>query len=400
MRALIVGAGPTGTALSFLLARRGIEVVLLEREDGLDRVFRGEALMPSGVDAITQMGLSEAFDRLPQRRVECMEFFVEGARIIRADWPEVTGRNAACLVSQPALLEMLVESARQHHTFELRLGTTVRDRRVTVDGIELDLQSRSGSETVTGDVVVGADGRGSLIRARANLPVERLPFPFDVAWFSVPIPPSQRDDPRFQAFSRGDRGVALYPSWDDRLRVGLTVPHHDVSLLSGASKQRLLVEFTRVVGEPYASFFWDHADEITDPVLLKILFGRCRQWSAPRTLLLGDAAHPMSPVRAQGINLALRDAIVAANHLVPALHSDAPDAFDRAARQIQQAREPEIIASQRYQVLAAQPPPPARWAVFRTTVLPILHRLGMVKRVFLKAEVPMRHGTVPMRLSV
>ena len=400
MRVLIVGAGPTGAALAFLLARRGVDVVLLEREDGLDRVFRGEALMPSGVDALTQMGLREPFDRLPYRRVECMEFFVDGTRIVRADWPEIAGPNAAHLVSQPALLEMLIDAADQHPTFELRLGTTVRDVRVTSDGVELDLRSETGSKTVAGDVVVGADGRGSLIRARAKLPVERLPFPFDVAWFSAPILPSQRDDPRFQAFSRGGRSAALYPSWDDRLRVGLNVPSDDVSRRSATQKAQLLEELGGLTGEPYASFFLARADDVSEPALLKILFGRCSRWSAPRTLLLGDAVHPMSPVRAQGINLALRDAIVAANHLVPAFQSSDADAFDRAVQRIQQEREPEIVESQRLQVLSAQPPPPARSAVLRATVLPVLRQLGIVKRLFLKAEIPMRHGTVPVRLVV
>ena len=400
MRVLIVGAGPTGAALALLLARRGIDVLLLEREDRFDRVFRGEALMPSGVDAIAQMGLREAFDRLPHRTVECMEFFVDGTRVLRADWPEIAGSNAAHLVSQPALLAMLVDTARRHATFELRMGTTVRDLRVSPTGVELQVQSGPHQETLRGDAVVGADGRGSLIRGRVNLKLERLPFPFDVAWFSAPISPGQRSDPRFQAFSRGGRSAALYPSWDDRLRVGLNVPSHEASRLAEAPKTHLLGELGRVLGEPYASFFLDRADDISEPVMLKILFGRCPRWSAPRTLLLGDAAHPMSPVRAQGINLALRDAIVAANHLVPALASRKADAFDRAAGRIQQEREPEIIESQRLQILAARPPPPARSAVLRATVLPVLRQLGVVKRLFLKAELPMRHGIVPVQLSM
>lgn len=161
MRILIVGAGPTGTALSLLLARRGVHVVLLDREVNFDRVFRGEALMPSGVEAIAQMGLRDEFARLPQRTVECMEFYVEGARIIRAEWPEIKAANAVHIVSQPALIEMLTSAAAGYPTFEMRLGALVRDVEVTDDGVELRVQRADAEETLHGDVVVSADGRAS-----------------------------------------------------------------------------------------------------------------------------------------------------------------------------------------------------------------------------------------------
>ncbi len=400
MRILIVGAGPTGAALSFLLARRGIEVVLLEREVGFDRVFRGEALMPSGVEAIEQMGLREQFERLPKRVVGCMEFYVDGTRVVRANWPEVAGPNAVHVVSQPALLEMLTRAAAVHPGFELRMGSLVRHVEVTGDGVKLLVQCSGAEHELRGDFVVGADGRSSVVRARAGLSLERLPFPFDVAWFSLPVSPDQRDDPRFVAYSRKGRSVGLYPSWDDRLRVGLNVPMGSAGRHSASLGTDLLEDAAATVGEPYASFFRDHAGEVADPVVFKILFGRCRRWSAPRLMLLGDAAHPMSPIRAQGINLALRDAIVAANHLVPAIRSGRIEALESAVGRIHAERAPEIEQSQRYQVALAEPPPPARSPLLRATLLPLLRRVGVVKRLFLKAEIPLRHGVVPVELEV
>lgn len=154
------------------------------------------------------------------------------------------------------------------------------------------------------------------------------------------------------------------------------------------------------MGEPYATFIRERKNEIAEPVMLKILFGRCPQWTARRTLLLGDAAHPMSPMRAQGINLALRDAIVAANHLVPAFASGDADQAQAAAERVQPERDPEIIESQRFQIAVAEPPPPARSAFLRATVLPVLRRMGVIKRLFLRAEIPLRHGVVPVRLAV
>ncbi len=401
MRVLIVGAGPTGAALSYLLARRGIEVVLLEREEDFGRVFRGEALMPSGVDALAQMGLGEAFERLPQRRVERLELFMEGRRVLRAAWPETSGpENAVRAVSQPALLEMLVAAARRHPGFELRLGAAVRDAGVLPDGVELEVRTAAGNETLSGDVVVGTDGRASIVRARSGLAVERLPFPADVAWFSAPLPPDQEDDPRFQSHSRGGQTVVLYPSWDGRLRLGLHLSAQEAAGKPSELKAPLLDKLCRVVGEPYGPFFRERADELSDPVVLKVLFGRCPQWWAPRTLLLGDAVHPMSPVRSQGINLALRDALVAANHLVPALESGDAGAFEEAARRIQAEREPEITLAQQLQLRSAQPPPPVRSPLLRATVLPILKKTGVIKRMMLKSEQPLRHGSVPVRLEV
>lgn len=400
MRVLIVGAGPTGAALSYLLARRGIDVVLLEREERFDRVFRGEALMPGGVDAIDQMGLREAFDHIPHRKVECMEFYVDGRRIMRADWPEIAGPNAAQIVSQPALIEMFVGAAHRNPSFKQHMGATARDLRLTPKGVELDVETPIGPNTMKGDVIIGADGRASLIRSRLNLKLERLSFPFDVAWFSVPNPPWQEKDPRFQAFIRAGRLAVLYPSWEERLRVGLNVSHGEASQLSETPKVELLGLLGRVTGEPYASFLREQEAQISEPVILKILFGRCSEWSVGRALLLGDAAHPMSPVRAQGINLALRDAIVAANHLIPAFESGGAEAFQAAANRIQEERAPEIVESQRLQMRAAEPPLLAQSAVLRATLLPVLRQLGVLKRIFLKTEIPLRGGIVPVQLSV
>lgn len=397
MHVIIVGAGPTGAALAYLLTRRGIEVTLLEREKTFDRTFRGEALMPGGVDAIAQMGLETEFAQLPQRAVECSELHVDGTLVFRYDGSEMRGANAVRVVSQPALLDMLTTAAARSPAFQLRLGASVQRLQVETESVRVSARCNGQEETIAGDFVIGADGRGSIVRAQAGLSLTRLAFPFDVAWFSVPMPPTQREDPRFQAFTRKGRTVVLYPSWNDSLRVGLNVAPKEAG--TPPSKFQLVEEIAGIIGEPYAAFLRENADAIAEPVRLKVLFGRAPRWSAPRVLLLGDAAHPMSPVRAQGINLALRDALVAANHIVPAA-SDGLEAVQNAAESIQREREPEVEESQRLQLASSRPPPPARSPLLRATLLPLLRRLGVMRRQFLKSEMPLRHGICDVRLSV
>ena len=395
-RILVAGAGPAGAALSLLLARRGVEVVLVEREASFERVFRGEALMPSGLDALRQLGLGAALDALPQIAVPCMELYVEGERILRADWPELAGPNAARAVSQPALIGLLVERAAAAGACELRAGTSVVGLDMAPSHVNVTLRSATGQTTLRADAIVGADGRSSTVRALAGLKLRRSEFPGHVAWLSLPAPETQRTDPRFQAFRRGDQSVILYPSWDGRIRVG-------VNLIAGETdsrKEQLLDRIATVAGEPWAAIAREQADQVSEPVVLKVLVGRVPQWSTGRLLLLGDAAHPMAPVRAQGINLALRDAIVAANHLVPALAAGGDEAFAAAGARVQQEREPEVAAIQRLQLEAMRLPPPARSPLLRSTLLPVLRGVGLMKRMMLSSERPLRHGTAEVRLTV
>jgi 2-polyprenyl-6-methoxyphenol hydroxylase-like FAD-dependent oxidoreductase len=171
--AVIIGAGPTGAALSFLLARRGVQVVLVEREPTFDRIFRGEALMPSGIDAIRQMGLMTELDGLPHVTVPCMELYVDRRRVMRADWPEVSGANAARAISQPALLSLLVDRAAATGSCVLRAGATLHAIEVAPTHVDVTIRSAAGEETLRADVAIGADGRASTTRALAGIGLQR-----------------------------------------------------------------------------------------------------------------------------------------------------------------------------------------------------------------------------------
>ena len=349
MHVVIVGAGPAGAATSLLLARAGIEVTLVEREAGFDRVFRGEALMPSGVDALFQMGLGGVLDEVGGRRLEGWEIFIEGEPIFRVPEPlAALGERAVRIVPQPALLERLVAEAARHPGFRFLPSTGVRD--LLRDGERVSgvaVTDARGSREIAADLVIACDGRASMVRARAGLELERLPGHYDVLWFKLPAPDSLRARCTFMMFASRAHQAACYTSWDGRLQLALV-------LAKGGYRERRDADWAGELAQALPPWLGEHVlsvrGEVEGPVVLDVIVGRCRRWSTPGVLAIGDAAHPMAPIRAQGINVALRDAIVVANRLGAAERAGGgAAAIDAAAVAVQREREPEIVRAQTLQ---------------------------------------------------
>ena len=400
-RVVVVGAGPAGAALAYLLARRGIGITLLERHTDFAREFRGEALMPSGVDAFVQMGLGAQFDGLPQTHVRRLEVY-RGARCLLRLSIRDFGIEGPRIVSQPAMLEMLVTEAGRFPTFQLERGTTVRDL-VREGGrvVGVRTESSAGSHEVHGDLVVGADGRASVLRVRAGLHEERTPQHFDVVWCKVPLPAFAREGTARAYLGRGHAALA-FPAYDGRLQVGWIIEKGSFGELRRRGVDGWLAEMEAHVSPDFQAHLEAHRAEVTQPFLLDVVCDRLVRWTAPGLLLLGDAAHPMSPVGGQGINIALRDALVAANHLCPVLlgRGGAAD-IDAAARAVQEERLPEVAAIQQ-----AQQRPPAvlfgrAWwnRLLVDALLPVLVRTGVARRAFAALFRRFAAGVAPVRLE-
>jgi 2-polyprenyl-6-methoxyphenol hydroxylase-like FAD-dependent oxidoreductase len=399
---VIIGAGPMGLTLAMLLAQRGIGVKLVEASRNFRRTFRGEALMPSGLDAIAQMGLTELVAQIPYRALDAWEFIIEQRAIFRVDEPMEPGGKACTLISQSPFLEGVLAEASKYPNFEFIAGTGVRDlvwQDDRVVGVTL-----SDDRQIGADLAIGADGRNSIVRDKANLTLATSAQSYDILWFKLASSSQFEAENIFYSVLAGDAGFGLFLGSEGQLQVGWTL-HQD-----GRSKQWQQEDWIEKLAAAspdwLAAAFRQQADSMERPFLLSVTVGRCPSWHAPGVLLLGDAAHPMSPIRAQGINMALRDAIVAANHLVPVLQQLATHAqIDAILPQIQAEREPEIIEIQRLQrAEIAQGEllrnyPPLRYALSRVVPhIPLLQQ--RIRQSWIDRQLQLRRGFTQVLLKV
>lgn len=402
MHVVIAGAGPAGVASALLLGRAGVAVTLVEREADTARVFRGEALMPSGIDALRQMGLGDALAEIGGHRLDGWEIFIDGEPLFRVPEPAPeAGRDPVWIVSQPRLLDRMLAEAARAPGFRFLPATGVRDLRRSGERVTgVVVADRDGERSLDADLVVACDGRASVVRARAGLELELLREHYDVLWFKLPAPDALRDACTFMMFASRHHQAACYTSWDGRLQLALV-------LAKGAFRARRdadwIAEAARALPPWLATHVASVRDAIEGPVALDVIVGRCRSWSAPGVLAIGDAAHPMSPIRAQGVNVALRDAIVLANHLRAALRAGGgAAAIDAAARAVQAEREPEIVRSQTLQHRDAR-----GWnSPLAPVLLAVAKRLGRrvgkqawAQRAWLAQQRDLRHGSTRVVLE-
>lgn len=395
---VIVGAGPAGASLAMLLAERGVPVTLVEAARDAQRRFRGEGLMPSGLAALEAMGCGPLLTRLPHRALSGWSFQLHGRQLFRVEEP--LGDGPPCtLVSQPALLDALVERASQASSFQWKPGLAVVDLmhdRERITGVVLSDGSR-----LEASLVVGADGRSSLVRQRAGLELQSQSSPIDLLWFRLPSHPRFEADNVFTMLL-GEDGSAcsvFHGALPGELQLGWV-------LSPGERIERSPQDWGEAFAAMAHGWLADHlrrvAPAISAPLKLSVQVGCCPRWQRPGLLLLGDAAHPMSPIRAQGINMALRDALVATNHLLAPLIRGDLAALDTSLERIQAERFPEIRRAQELQQQEARQAQLLRRSPLLRSILVQLapwlgERIGSSWR---QRQIPLRQGMVPVRLKV
>jgi 2-polyprenyl-6-methoxyphenol hydroxylase-like FAD-dependent oxidoreductase len=351
---VIAGAGITGMTLAYLLAQRGIEVTLIEAATRFDRIFRGEGLMPGGIQALEQMGLLDLL-QLPHQQIHTWEVVVNDRLFLQANEPEDLGIYRPTLISQPLFLESVLKRARAFPSFHFIQGTVQELLRQgdRSDGRISGVVVRQSGQSIAADLVIGADGRSSAVRRLANLRLEKLDYDSDVLWLRMTAPLAESDRHTFYGFIRDSESLGAYTAWDDSLKMAYILPRQQPLPHQQRQDWKTIDWANRIatIAPPsFAKHIRANADTLEPPVLLNVMLARCPQWHKPGVLLLGDAAHPMAPIRAQGINLALRDVIVATNHLLPRLQARGTlEAIDIASQNIQAEREPEIRRCQQLQ---------------------------------------------------
>jgi 2-polyprenyl-6-methoxyphenol hydroxylase-like FAD-dependent oxidoreductase len=308
----VVGGGPGGAVLSLLLARAGVDVTLLEAHPDFDREFRGDTLHPSVMEIMDQLGLAQRL--LELRHTELRTFTLQTVSgpftpvdLSRLDtnYPYIT------MMPQTSFLEFVTGEASRYPIFRLVMGARVREL-VEEDGVVRGVryESEDGWHEVRAVLTVGADGRGSRVRRLAGFePIKTSP-PMDVLWFKLP---RKKEDPEgiVGRFGRGHAAVML--DRDDYWQGGYIIPKGTYPELRREGIEALHRGFAELIPE-YADRI-EHVTDWSQASLLSVESSRCPRWYRPGLLLIGDAAHVMSPVGGVGINYAIQDAVVAANVL-------------------------------------------------------------------------------------
>jgi 2-polyprenyl-6-methoxyphenol hydroxylase-like FAD-dependent oxidoreductase len=340
----IVGGGPAGAVLALLLARQGIAVTLLEAHGDFNRDFRGDFLQPAVLDLMGQMGLADRLLAVALARVPAFPIRTPSETV---PFNDVSRLRTPCpfhtVVPQVRFLGLVVDEARRCPTFRLVMGARV-EALIQDDGghvVGVRYRAKDGWHEVRTQLVVGADGRFSRLRGLAGLEPVRTASPFDLLWFRLP---RQETDPAGGVYV-GDGGHVAMQNRGAQWQVGYTLAKGDYARLraQGLDALRRSVEL-RV---PWLAGRTDALHDWSQTSLLAVESCRLRRWYRPGLLLIGDAAHTMSPVGAVGISVAIQDAAVASNVLGPRLRAGRVSVADLAA--VQRRREWPVRIVQAYQ---------------------------------------------------
>jgi len=366
--------------LGFLLARAGVRVVVLEKHADFLRDFRGDTVHPSTLELIYELGLLDEFLKLPHRTVDRLSIQI-GKRLIRLI--DLTHLPTQCkfiaLMPQWDFLSFLAAHGRRYSQFDLRMRAEATD--VIEEGdriVGVRANTPDGELTIRADLVVGCDGRHSIVREKAGLHTDDYGASMDVLWFRI----TRRDSDGGDVFGRMEAGTLLVMlDRGDYWQCAYVIPKGGIDRVTAMGIEAFR---NRVVA--LSPFLADRIGELKsfDNVkLLSVLVNRLRQWWRPGLICIGDAAHAMSPIGGVGINIAVQDAVAAANRLTAPLKSGTTNSGDLQA--VQARRDFPARMTQKIQLTmqnriigpalqgTREPRPPLLFKLF--DAFPVLRRL-------------------------
>jgi 2-polyprenyl-6-methoxyphenol hydroxylase-like FAD-dependent oxidoreductase len=338
----IAGGGPAGMMLGLLLARAGVRVLVLEKHRDFLRDFRGDTIHPSTLEVLHELGVLDEFLRLPHQKVPELraQFGDEVLRVAQFEGIDVRCPFIA-MIPQWDFLDFLARHAAAYPGFELQTQAEVVGLRFDGERVKgLEAVTPHGPLSVQAELVVGADGRHSVVREKAGLEVKDLGAPIDALWFRL----SRRPDDPAGTMARFDRGsILVMLNRGDYWQCAFVIAKGSLEPL----KTRGLEAFRATLAAllPFAAGRMGELASWDDIKLLTVQVNRLRKWYGEGVLCIGDAAHAMSPVGGVGINLAIQDAVAAANILWR------QDFSLKALRAVQARREFPTRVTQRFQVL-------------------------------------------------
>jgi len=345
VRCCIAGGGPAGIMLGLLLARAGVDVLVLEKHADFLRDFRGDTIHPSTLEVMQELGLLEDLLKLPHQQVPRLNGYVGGLALTLADFSHLpTQCRFIAFMPQWDFLNFLAEQSDFYPAFRLQMRAEVTGL-IEEGGSIVGLRAATpdGPLEVRADLVVGADGRHSAVRALAGLKVEELGAPMDVLWLRLSRHPG---DPE-ESTGRFDRGrIFVTLNRGAYWQCGFVIPKGSFEQL----RERGLPAFRASIAR-IAPFAADRVDELCDWDSIKLLtvqVDRLSRWYRSGLLCIGDAAHAMSPIGGVGINLAIQDAVAAANLLAGPLRSGMLTSRD--LQLVQERREWPTRITQRLQM--------------------------------------------------
>jgi len=345
VRCCIAGGGPAGMMLGLLLARAGVAVMVLEKHADFLRDFRGDTIHPSTLEVMHELGILEEFLQRPHQEVRTLGAQVGDVFLQIADFEHLpTHCRFVALMPQWDFLNFIAEHAKRYPGFQLEMeaeAAALIEEGGRVTGLRAE--TPQGGLTVHADLVVGADGRHSIVREKAGLEITNLGSPMDVLWMRL----SRRSGDPGQTLGRVDTGrIFVMLNREDYWQCAYVIPKGGFDQIRQSGLALFRDEIVRL-----APYLRDRVGELTDWLDIKLLtvaVDRLRVWHRPGLLCIGDAAHAMSPIGGVGINLAIQDAVAAANIMAPRLRQGAPS--DEDLRAVQRRREFPTRATQQLQL--------------------------------------------------
>jgi 2-polyprenyl-6-methoxyphenol hydroxylase-like FAD-dependent oxidoreductase len=343
----IIGGGPAGIMLGFLLAREGIPVTVLEKHMDFFRDFRGDTIHPSTLELLYELGLLEKFLALPHSQISRLSAFVGDHSITMADLSHLpTHAKFVALMPQWDFLNFIASEATRCRSFTLRMGWEATGL-IQKDGVTTGVRANTpdGPVEIPAALTVGCDGRHAISRDAAHLALTDYGVPIDVLWFRITRRPS--DPENGLGYINYGRLIVLI-NRVDYYQVGYIVAKGTFPQIQQQGIPALQQSIERIV--PFIAGRTAEIDSWDKVKLLTVQVNRLQEWCSPGLLCIGDAAHAMSPVGGIGINIALQDAVATANILTESLCSGSVTVHD--LRAVQNYREKAVRHTQQVQVFA------------------------------------------------